>query len=164
MSNFSFNLLTSSASFSFRTSSPSLCEYSTISPCHSATPTRVSREFQTHCLLFSNSLTAPPLTLSLASNHQSTAAMDPVERLGPTNADLAPLGFDQDMKGISDLTCSMFDLSASNRTPDLNELEKLQTTNDWLQLQNQRAKETVDTARNQIRGPLNHSWSMWESY
>lgn len=90
--------------------------------------------------------------------------MDPVERIGPTNADLAPLGFDQDMKGISDLTCSMFDLAPSSRSPDMNELVKLQTTNDWLQLQNTRAKETVDTARNQIRGSSSHTYSMLESH
>ena len=78
--------------------------------------------------------------------------MDPTERLGPTNADMVPLGFDQDMKGISDLTCSMFDLLPASRAPNFNELEYLQKTNDWLQLQNKGAKETVDEARNQIRG------------
>lgn len=95
-----------------------------------------------------------PLTLFLLPDTQYTATMDPIERLGPTNADLAPVPFDQDMKGISDLTCSMFDLSASSRAPELNELEKLQKTNDWLLAQNANAKDVVDRARNQIRGQL----------
>lgn len=79
----------------------------------------------------------------------------PIERFGPSMAEVEPLPYDEDTKEISNTISEMFLLlstTSSNQLP--NELELSQKTNELLILKSNQAKSTVDQVRNDIRGLL----------